>query len=188
MIKPITLSTNRLILRSFHLDDAQDVQRLAGDRDIAAFTLLIPHPYEDGMAEEWISTHPADLKNDRSVCFAITLRHTGSLLGAISLNLQPDDIKAEMGYWVGKPYWNKGYCTEAARTVLTYGFTVLQLNRIFAFHFVTNPASGRVLEKIGMRREGCHRQAVRKWNVFHDVHVYGILKSEFEQDCDEHEG
>ena len=86
---------------------------------------------------------------------------------------------AELGYWIGKPYWNSGYATEASRAVLKYGFEVLGLNRIHASHFRRNPASGRIMEKIGMKYEGCLRQHFKKWGKFEDLETYGILRSEY---------
>jgi len=84
-----------------------------------------------------------------------------------------------MGYWIGKSYWGKGYCTEAARRLIKYGFEELKLNRIFA-HFMTgNPASGRVMEKAGMIYEGHLRQHVKKWDVVQDLKIYAILKDEY---------
>ena len=85
-------------------------------------------------------------------------------------------MRAELGYWIGKPYWGQGYCTEAARATLDFGFEQLGLNRIFAHHFARNPASGRVMQKIGMTREGRLRQHVKKWDAFEDLELYGILK------------
>jgi [ribosomal protein S5]-alanine N-acetyltransferase len=176
-----TLQTNRLILRPFELTDAKEVQGLAGDRSIADTTLEIPHPYEDGMAEQWISTHQAKFEACEMVHFAIILRETDGLIGAIGLTVVPRFERAEAGYWIGKPYWGKGYCTEAAGAVLEYGFTTLNLNRIHAHHFKRNPASGRVLEKLGMQREGFARQHVKKWDIFEDIELYGILKSEWQK-------
>jgi [ribosomal protein S5]-alanine N-acetyltransferase len=85
-----------------------------------------------------------------------------------------------LGYWIGKPYWGRGFCTEAARAVLRYAFTELGLNRVHAYHFHHNPASGRVLQKIGMTHEGLLRQHVKKWGQFIDNELYSILRSEFE--------
>jgi ribosomal-protein-alanine N-acetyltransferase len=175
-----TLQTNRLILRPFEKTDAKEVQLLAGDRSIADTTLEIPHPYEDGMAEQWISTHQAKFEAGEMAHFAITLRETNGLIGAIRLTIVPRFERAELGYWIGNPYWENGYCTEAARTVLEYGFTTLKLNRIHAHHFKRNPASGRVLERVGMMREGFARQHVKKWDTFEDIELYGILKSEWQ--------
>jgi [ribosomal protein S5]-alanine N-acetyltransferase len=80
---------------------------------------------------------------------------------------------------VGRDWWGQGYATEAARAVLRYGFEELKLNRIYAHHMTKNPASGRVLEKIGMQREGCLRQMIRKWGVLEDVVLYAILRQDW---------
>jgi ribosomal-protein-alanine N-acetyltransferase len=173
------LSTKRLILRPFTLDDAPVVQKLAGHRDIAATTLNIPYPYEDGMAEEWINTHQEKFEQGKVVNFAVVLRGNGQLVGAMGLEINKRHECAELGYWIGKTYWNKGYCTEAAMAVLDYGFNELHMNRIFAYHMKRNPASGRVMQKIGMTHEGCLRQFVKKWDVFEDMETYAILRSEY---------
>lgn len=175
-----TLYTERLMLRPFALADAPDVQRLAGDRDIAAMTLLIPHPYKEGLAETWIRSHPEAFKTGKGVNFAIVLRDRDRLCGAIGLGIDIANINAELGYWIGKPFWGRGYCTEAARTAIRYGFAVLKLNRIHATHFAKNPASGRVMQKIGMHYEGYRRQHIWKWGQFEDVEQYGILKTDWQ--------
>jgi ribosomal-protein-alanine N-acetyltransferase len=175
-----TLETERLILRPFGPEDAADVQRLAGDRAIAETTLNIPHPYEDGMAEEWISSHQEMFDEDKGLTLAVTGKDGGHLIGAISLmGISRRFSRAELGYWIGKPYWNKGFCTEAGRAVLRYGFEELGLNRIYASHLSRNPASGRVMAKLGMTHEGRERQHVRRWEEFEDLVVYGILAGEW---------
>ena len=83
-----------------------------------------------------------------------------------------------MGYWMGVPYWNHGYCSEAARALVAHGFQQMGLHRIYAFHFVRNPASGRVMQKAGMTYEGTLRQHVKKWERYEDLTAYGILRSE----------
>ena len=173
------LETERLILRPFELADAKEVQRLAGAREIAATTLNIPHPYEDGMAEEWIGTHQETFEQGRGVSFAITTRGDGRLIGAISLMGIRPGHQAELGYWIGEPHWNQGFCTEAARAVVGYGFRVLGLNRIHACHLTRNPASGRVMQKLGMVHEGRRRQHVEKWGAFEDLELYGMLRREW---------
>jgi RimJ/RimL family protein N-acetyltransferase len=175
-----SVETERLVLRPFELSDAPRVKLLAGDRDIAATTLNVPHPYEDGMAEKWIGSHQERFDKEEEVVFAITLKAGGELIGAIGLILKRDHEKAELGYWIGKPYWGRGYCTEAARAVLRYAFTDLRLNRVHAYQFRHNPASGRVMQKLGMRHEGRLRQHVKKWGQFVDNELYSILRSEFE--------
>jgi [ribosomal protein S5]-alanine N-acetyltransferase len=174
-----TLQTQRLILRPFELADASDVQRLAGDKAIAATMLAVPHPYEDGVAEQWISTHAEAFAAGQFVHFAIVIREQNLLCGSISLGLNHPDAHAVLGYWIGVPYWNRGYATEAAQAVIEYGLEVLHLHRIHARHLKINPASGRVLQKVGMVYEGCQREHIRKWGQFHDVENYGLLASEW---------
>ena len=176
-----TLETDRLVLRPFDLSDAKDVQRLAGDRMIADTTGNIPHPYEDGMAEKWISKHSELFKEGKGVHFAITDKTNRKFLGAISLMNMIKGHQAELGYWIGKPFWNFGYCTEAARTILEYSFRGLQLNRVHGRHITRNPASGRVMSKIGMAHEGCRRSHGWRWGKFEDLELYGILKADWEQ-------
>jgi len=180
-MKPIfTLKTERLFIRSFTLDDASDVQQLAGDRIIADTTRIVPHPYVDGMAEEWIRSHYPPGPESDAIELAITLQTDRTLIGAISLvEINRQDSRAELGYWIGKPFWGKGYCTEAAAELLAYAFETVGLNRVSARHLARNPASGRVLEKIGMRHEGCLRQHNKKWEAFEDVVVHGILAAEW---------
>ncbi|MBN1406970.1 MAG: GNAT family N-acetyltransferase [Calditrichaceae bacterium] len=174
-----TIKTNRLLLRPFQLSDGNDVQRLAGEFEIADTTLFIPHPYEDGVAEQWIRTHEEHLKSGKEIIFAITLQNTKELIGSIGLIVNKEHEKAELGYWIGKPYWNKGYATEAAEAMLKFGFEDINLNRIHAHYFARNPASGKVMEKLGMRYEGTLRDDIKKWGKFEDIKIYGILKSEY---------
>lgn len=101
------------------------------------------------------------------------------LMGAIGLEFNHQSRLAELGYWIGVPYWNKGYTTEAARALLEYGFNTLGLNRIQARHMTNNPASGRVMQKLGMTYEGTHRQATRRFGEYQDLAVYAILRGQY---------
>jgi ribosomal-protein-alanine N-acetyltransferase len=179
--EPPVLETQRLLLRPFELSDAKDVQRLAGDWAIADTTLAIPHPYEDGMAEAWISTHRPKFEAGELANFAITLREGRELVGAIGLTIRPGFDRAELGYWIGKPYWGRGYCTEAGQAVVEFGFAALDLNRIHAGHFARNPASGRVMQKLGMILEGTLRQHDKVHDQYEDLVIYGLLRSEWRQ-------
>lgn len=177
-IQPM-LKTERLILRPFTLEDAPLVQILAGDKDVASTTRLIPHPYPDGLAVSWISSLPALYEQGDGVRFAITLKE-GALIGSIGLILSLPDHHGEMGYWIGKPYWNSGYCTEAAAAVLQFAFDGLDLERVYARYMGRNPASGRVMAKLGMTQEGILRHHRCKWGQFEDLVVCGILRSEWQ--------
>lgn len=180
MIEQPILYTRRLTLRPFTLADATAVQRLAGAYEIAAATATIPHPYEDGMAESWIKTHPSQVAGGSGVTYAITLRDADVLCGAIGLAIESGHQRAEMGYWIGVPYWGQGYCTEAAAALRDHGFGALGLHRILAGHLARNPASGRVMQKIGMRHEGTMRDHMLKWGVFETVECYAILRPDWE--------
>jgi RimJ/RimL family protein N-acetyltransferase len=174
-----TLYTRRMILRGFTLEDAPVVQKLAGDINVAKTTSNIPHPYEDGMAEAWIRTHLKEYMQGMGVNFAIEKQKERELIGAVGLHIQADHDTAMLGYWIGTDYWGNGYCTEAAREVVRYGFTTLKLNRIHSNHFGSNPASGRVMKKCGMTKEGVLRQHIKKWGRYDDLVLYGILRSEY---------
>jgi len=173
-----TLTTERLLLRPFDAADAPTVQKLAGDRAIADTTLAIPHPYPDGVAEQWIATHASDYAAGIQAAFAITLRPEGALVGAIGLLVSRVHLRAELGYWIAVSFWRRGFATEAGRAVLAFGFDVLRLHRIQAHYFTRNPASGRVLQKLGMQLEGIHRHAVRKWDTPEDLAEYAILATD----------
>ncbi|MHB0964366.1 MAG: GNAT family N-acetyltransferase [Gemmatimonadaceae bacterium] len=179
MRKLPTLSTERLELRPFLLSDAKNVQLLAGDREVADTTLAIPHPYLDGMAESWIVTHEGAWTRHESATLAITEADAG-LVGAISLRIELPQRRAELGYWIGVPYWGRGYATEAARAMIEFGFRRLSLHRIYAHHFARNPASGRVMEKAGMQHEGTLRGHFFRWGAPEDVAVWGILSTPVE--------
>jgi len=174
------ISTRRLLLRPFVLADAADVQRLAGDPGIARTTLSVPHPYGDGMAAEWISTHQAGFEAGTLANFAIAMQAGGSLVGSIGLTIRPEFERAELGYWIAAAHWNRGYATEAAAAVIDYGFATLGLNKIFATHMARNPASGRVMQKLGMRSEGLLTQHVKKWEKYEDVAIYGLLRAQWQ--------
>jgi RimJ/RimL family protein N-acetyltransferase len=173
------IDTARLVLRPFRIEDAPAVQKLAGAVEVYRTTLNVPHPYEDGMAEKWIASHDAIFDEGRGVNLAIALKPTGLLIGSISLGVTKPHRRAELGFWVGVPHWGRGYCTEAAIAIVEYGFNELGLGKVTSRHMAGNPASGRVMEKAGMVREGVLRKEVVKDGEFHDLVVYGVLESEF---------
>ncbi|MFC2038342.1 GNAT family N-acetyltransferase [Chloroflexota bacterium] len=173
------IETDRLILRPFELDDAPVIRRFIGDWDVSNTLQNVPYPYEDGMAETWIKTSDERFKRGESLNFAITHQGHGKLIGSIGISIDGKNERGELGYWIGKPYWGNGYCSEAALEVVKYGFQGLELNRIYAMHMTRNPASGRVMQKIGMVHEGRLRQHAKVHGIFEDYDLYGILGSEY---------
>ncbi len=170
------LETQRLILRPFRAADISEIVRLLSEPAIAETTLNIPWPYDEAKARDWLAAQRREREAGTGITFAIVRREDERLLGAIDIRPNARHQKAEIGYWIGKPYWGRGYATEAARAIIRYGFEVLGLNRIHASHFAENPASGRVMQKAGMRFEGVLRQDVRKGDQFRDHAVHAILR------------
>ncbi len=173
------IQTARLILRPYASTDIDDLVRLAGAREVAATTLRIPHPYTEQDARDFIAASAGE--SSPNTRFAITLKNDGQLCGGIGFRVDEAQHHAELGYWLGVPYWGQGYATESAQALLPYGFDTLGLHRIYASYVTPNVASGRVLRKIGMRYEGLMREHICKWGTFYDIECYGMLKADWEQ-------
>jgi [ribosomal protein S5]-alanine N-acetyltransferase len=188
-----TLYTPRLTLRPFAQADAPRVRELAGDERVAATTAHIPHPYPCGLAEDWIRSHGHLAQDGKQYHFAITLAgtrtpgrendwfDTGHLIGAVSLMLAGDPAQgwAELGYWIGVPYWNRGFATEAAHAVLALGFERKGLRRVVARHGVNNPASGRVLTSLGMSHESTMVEQFSKNDQLMDMECYALTREDW---------
>jgi ribosomal-protein-alanine N-acetyltransferase len=172
------LSTARLKLRRFVADDAAQVHRLAGDAAVADTTLLIPHPYPDGAAQDWIASHADEWTAARAATWAIVWLSDGTLLGALALHLRLAHRLAVAGYWVGQPYWRQGIAAEALQAAVAWGFDGVGLHRIEATHMKRNPASGRVMEKAGMALEGVMRQAACKNGRMEDLVLRAVLATD----------
>jgi ribosomal-protein-alanine N-acetyltransferase len=179
MTAPQELLTPRLLLRSFENEDVPSIVRLAGVNEIAATTLNIPHPYSENDARSFLAKANEDFRGGHSVSFAISILPGRELCGAVGLHIVDAHRRAELGYWIGVPFWGKGFATEAATASVEFGFETLHLHRIYAHHFSGNTASKRVLEKIGMLHEGRSRQHISKWDRYIDVENYGLLAEEF---------
>jgi [ribosomal protein S5]-alanine N-acetyltransferase len=179
-VQPV-LETERLLLRPFVREDAEEVHAIVADREIAATTLSIPHPYPPGMAEEWIVRQAPRFEAGEEVVYAVTLKGPGRIVGAVGIAVEPPHRRAELGYWVDQGFWGRGIATEAARALVRFAFEVLEIHRVQAVHFTRNPSSGAVMRKIGMTREGRLRGHILKWGVFEDVEVYGILRGEMDR-------
>jgi RimJ/RimL family protein N-acetyltransferase len=182
--RPTELLTARLRLRRFTLDDVPRVTTLCNDVRVADTVLSIAHPYEPRHAEQWIASHESLWNDKRDVPLAIEVRDGSlpperALVGSVGLMIKMAMDHAELGYWVGVDHWNTGYCSEAARALVDWGFRECGLHRIFAHHMTKNPASGRVREKLGMRREGLLRGHIKKGDEHRDVVLYAILREEW---------
>lgn len=180
-MKPeMSIETSRLNLRRFSLYDVNDVQKMAGDHRVSRMTEAIPYPYKDGMAEDWISTHDQLWSKGTGAPFAVELKAHKKLIGCVGLSVTRRHKRAELGYWIGYEHWSNGYCTEAARAVLNYGFSILSLTRVEAIHLTKNPASGAVMRKLGMCHEGTMKSYVLRDGHHHDMERYAILDARTE--------
>lgn len=172
------LVTPRLQLRLLRSGDLDAIVRYASAREIASMTLSIPHPLEREEAEAWLAAMLERVKRGEAFPFAIVPKGEEALVGVVGLHPEEHE-RAEVGFWVGVPFHGRGYCTEALRAVIGWGFETRSLHRIHAMHFPENVASARVLAKVGMTREGRLRQHVKKWDRWRDVEVMAILESEW---------
>lgn len=171
-----TLQSDRLILRPYRIGDAPIAQKLAGERELAETTFL-PHPYTLEAATSWIQGHAA-LIEEGKYPFAVTIESTKALIGTMTIRMDKVHHKGELAYWIGKAYWGNGYATEAAKRMISYGFSELNLNRIWAPIMSKNKASCKVMEKVGMTYEGTLKQDILKWGQYEDVAIYGLLKDD----------
>ena len=174
----LTITTDRLLLRLFEISDAHTVQLLCNSEKIYRNTLFIPYPYTIEHALGWMKTHRDNFAMDKGYEFAITDKSTGELYGAIGLTNDQRYQNGELGYWIGETFWGKGIATEAAKALVEFAFKEKNYHKVHARHFASNPASGRVMEKIGMAREGLLRDQVRKNDRYEDMLYYGILMTD----------
>lgn len=141
-----TLPTDRLILRPLKLADAGRIAELACEWDIARMTARMPYPYTLVDADAWIGSIG-------QTEFVRGIEHQGTLVGACGYT-PGGDGSAEFGYWIGKPYWGRGFATEAGRALIGHCFRDADLRRLTCCHFTDNPASARVIRKLGFRAIG----------------------------------
>ncbi len=168
----------RLLLRPFVPEDAAVVEPLLDHPEISAGTLSIPHPYPKGGAVPWIAEHEVSWRQGRLSTWAVTLSGDGTIVGAMSLKINLTHQSAELGYWIARAAWGRGYATDAVRAAIGFAFDVLGLHRVDAHHLVENPASGTVMRKAGMLHEGRRRGAVVRAGVPRDVEEYAILRTD----------
>ena len=174
------LETNRLMLRQFQPEDKERLIKIANSREIAEGT-FIPFPYNDEFAVDFIESQFRDYKNGNLVNYAVVLKDRDLLIGSMGLSIDNKLNEGEIGFWIAVDFWGNGYCTEAASSVIEYGFSKRKLDRIFAFHFSGNIASGKVLTKIGMKQVGVIKNEYWHMGEQKDTVHYQILKTEYDK-------
>ncbi|MDX2287682.1 MAG: GNAT family N-acetyltransferase [Hyphomicrobiaceae bacterium] len=152
------IRTRRLVLRLVGAPDIPRIAELGSDWDITSMTARMPYPYTEACAADWLASIDAD-----EVVFGIT--HAGSLIGVTGFApLANQPSHAEIGFWIGKPYWGQGFATEAVGMLIRHCFQTTRFTRLECRHFVENEASGNVIAKLGfveVGRDACWCQARR---------------------------
>ena len=172
--------TQRLLLREARLGDYDDIHAYAVDPDVVRFMDWGPNTPEITAQAlgGWVAAS-AQWPRDE-VNLVVELRETGRAIGAIRLSIQSRaDRTADFGYTLHKDWWGQGLGTEAARAIVEIAFTTLRLHRVFATCDVRNAASYRIMEKLGMRREGTLLQNHEVRGRWRDTHVYALLAQEW---------
>lgn len=167
-----TIKTSRLILRNLRESDIPNIVEMANDPEIASTTLNIASPYTRKNAIQWLKVAELGLINKDHLIFAIALSPGDQLIGGIGLRINKRHHHAEVGFWIGKPYWKNGYASEALKEILKYGLQEMKLHKIFGHHMKNNPGSGKVMMKSGMHREAELKEHIFKDGTFHDLIQY----------------
>lgn len=176
-MKNIKIETERLILTEWGDDFENEKQFLLknfNNLNVVKSLFNPPFPYTEENAEDWIRTRQKRME-EGNYCFKIIRKTDNKILGNINLDIREYKINGEVGYWIEEESWKNGYATEALKAVIDFGFKKLKLHKIYAKHYVDNPASGRVMQKCGMKYEGTQKEQILTHGVFHDLDFYGIV-------------
>ncbi len=178
------LVTQRLVLRTATLRDANDIYAYSKDEKVAEHVLWYAHK-SPGETRQYVKQMIKLYRNGSPASYVIALKSTGRVIGTIGfMNINPEHSSGEVGYSMARDMWGKGIMTEALKAILDFGFRTLRLNRIDAMHDCNNPSSGRVMEKCGMKYEGCLRQKVYNKSKFVDVNLYSILWEDYKKEIE----
>ncbi len=178
---PLRLDSERLLLRPPQEADSPAIVSLIAEWDIVKNLSRAPYPYREEDAREAFARHQEGRARGTDFTFTLVRKSDGALIGKCGLHLQQSGF--EMGYWLGRPYWKQGYATEAAARVLAFGFGELKADRIRAGWFHDNPASGRVLKKLGFVPDGAdqHDCLARGHSVY--CNLMTLSREDFARRC-----
>ena len=173
----VELKTERLLLRPFRLEDVDDVFDYASDPEWARYSLL-PQPYLRRDAEEFVARQVLASWETRAH-FAIVLK--GKVIGGVNLIIDAPNQSASLGYGITRVYWGRGYAIESARCAVSWGFETYGLVKVWATTDLRNERSLRVMEKLGMTREGVLRSHRLVRGERRDEVYYGLLREEWKR-------
>ena len=176
------IKTKRLLLRPLKKTDVESIVENINNLNVSQWLLVVPYPYNKNSAMVWIKNNKKKWleKKKESYVFGIELLEEKKIIGGMGIHhVDLYQRKATMGYWLGEKYWNKGYGSEALKSVVNFAFKKLKLNRLEASVFVGNPSSWRILEKLGFKKEGLKRKSARckADGRIKDEIIYGLLKN-----------
>ena len=178
----VSLETERLILRKFTMDDVTDVyNNWLSDPDVAMYMQWDAHT-DVKQTHDWVAGYyVANYDKHNFYRWAIALKVDNNAIGSVGFNIEKEyDSVADVSYALCKRFWNKGIMSEALKAVVAFAFDEVKINRLEAFHAVSNPGSGRVLQKAGMKYEGHARQKYRnRQRGFEDCNMYAIIADEY---------
>ena len=173
------LHTPRLCLRKLTMHDAPDIYHYSRDTEVARHVLWDAHR-SISESRAYLRYMLRRYRNHEPASWGIEYKQTGEIIGTIGFMwIQSDNSAAEVGYSLSRDYWNRGIMTEALQAVIAHGFGSMNLNRIEAQHETTNPASGAVMRKCGMQKEGTLRQRLFNKGRYVDVDLYAILRRDY---------
>jgi ribosomal-protein-alanine N-acetyltransferase len=174
-----TLYSRRLVLREFRTDDADDVFAIRGDLMVTRYNSGKPYERVE-QAVDLIAAMARAYRDQEEVRWAITHRGSNEVIGIIGYNYWiRRDARGSVGYDLARVWWGRGIMTEAVNAVVRFGFDQMHLNRIEADTDVRNPASGRVLEKVGFVLEGRQREQFYDSGGYQDLMLYGLLRKDY---------
>ena len=173
------LMTPRLRIRRLTMRDAQDIYRYSRDPEVARHVLWDAHR-SIGDSRAYLRYMLRRYRAHEPASWGIELLETGRVIGTIGFMwIQDENASAEVGYSLAREYWNRGIMTEALAAVIRYAFDGMDLNRVEAQHETTNPASGAVMRKCHMTREGTLRSRLFNKGRYVDVELYAILRRDY---------
>ncbi|MGE7602720.1 GNAT family N-acetyltransferase [Peribacillus sp. NPDC097675] len=174
MVQHGHMESERIVLRPVSLDDAEDMYEYTSDEET---TRYLYDPHKDlNRTKNFIANYFLEEPLGK---YAIVLKESNKMIGAIEFRIHESNKCGELGYTLNRNFWGKGYMTEAGRLILELAFNVLDLERVFAECDVINAASGKVLDRLGMKCEGIHRKSHMTKGTLFDSAYYSILKEEY---------
>lgn len=177
----VTLVTQRLNLRALKMEDADSIVAIHSDKDMAKLmSESIPFPYSREDAVTFIENAYKNYRECENIEFGVTLKDEDELIGVVGIDINQKDDHVTLGYWLGKAWWGDGYMSEAVSEAVRYCFEDLTIHRVASHHFHPNIASGRVMQKAGLKYEGRRKEHYKKGDIFFDIIDYGVVKNEWE--------